>query len=227
MVYILHIETSGAVCSVCLSANGEIVHEKENATANAHAATLTILIEELLREQNIAPVQLSAIAVSIGPGSYTGLRIGVSASKGLCYALQIPLITISTLQTIARSAIAQLEEKAALYLATIDARRDEVYMAVFDASAKEILPATPRIVDEELVQALTQYKSLAICGNGAFKFDALLNKPSTWMVVKTVETHARYMVQTSFAKFLANDFSDIAYTEPLYLKEFVGTKSKA
>jgi tRNA threonylcarbamoyladenosine biosynthesis protein TsaB len=225
LIYILHIETSGAVCSVCLSANGEAIAEKENATVNAHAKMLTLLVEDLMTEKQLSLTELNAVAVSIGPGSYTGLRIGVSAAKGFCYALNIPLIAVSTLQSIARCALSQTKNENSNYLTTIDARRNEVYMAVFDHSAIDISPVVPRIVDADLIHSLNNYKSLTICGNGAFKFKDWLTENKSWRIVENTETHARYMVQTSYSKFLASDFSDVAYTEPLYLKEFTGAKA--
>lgn len=226
MIYILHIETSGAVCSVCLSADGKAIAEKENATTNAHARTLTLLIESLLSEQNLLFNQINAVAVSIGPGSYTGLRIGLSAAKGLCYALDIPLIAVSTLQSIAHNAYGQTQDAESNYLATIDARRDEVYMAIFDKFGNVLSPVVPSIVDETLVHSLSHYSSLMICGNGAFKFKDLVSNNLNWHLLETAETHAKHMAQIAYTKFLSNDFADVAYIEPLYLKEFTGAKTK-
>jgi len=226
LIYLLHIETSGAVCSVCLSADGKLLDERQSASPNLHAKMLTLLIEELMAANRIAFTQLRAVAVSIGPGSYTGLRIGLSAAKGLCYALSIPLITVSTLAGIVRSALAHDTHPGAPILATIDARRDEVYMGVYDSNVQEIQPVAPKIVNEELIESLEKYPELIICGNGAFKFNPWLQKHKSWRVIDNAETHARHSVLSAYAKFANQDFADVAYTEPLYLKEFVGATPK-
>ena len=218
MAYILNLETSTKNCSVALAQNGKTVLCKEIAEQGfSHAEKLHVFIEEILNGANVKVNQLEAIAVSKGPGSYTGLRIGVSAAKGLCYALQIPLISIDTMQVLAKKAVVD-----GLIVPMIDARRMEVYSAIFDKNHNKIKEVEAEILTENSYQDFDQ--TIYFVGDCQEKCQTVLIKDNFKFLPEIVFPSANEMSQLSYEKFQNNDFEDVAYFEPFYLKDFMLTK---
>jgi tRNA threonylcarbamoyladenosine biosynthesis protein TsaB len=220
--FILNIDTAVQTASVCLAEKDHSLGFKFNPTQRDHAAWVHLAIKEILSESGIGINEVDAVAISAGPGSYTGLRVGMSAAKGLCYALKIPLITIGTLQLMAATA---QPEPGILLCPMIDARRMEVFTAIFDASLKELRPATNLILDQHSFQDLLDTNKIVFFGNGSIKFQSLINHPNA--VFKTIEATAENMIGLSCEKFIHGDFSDVAYTEPLYGKEFYTNNTRS
>ena len=219
MSYILNIESSTTNCSVSLANNGELISIRElNEKNYSHSTKLHSFIEEVLKNSNITVNKLSAIAVSSGPGSYTGLRIGVSAAKGLCYALQIPLISVPTLQVLARQLNIQRED---LIIPVMDARRDEVYSAVYNSEYELVRNIFPEIIDSESFIELAKENKLYFIGNGQEKCERLIRKNSN-LIFSNYDTFpsSKEMVLISYEKFKKLKFEDVAYFEPDYLKKF-------
>lgn len=226
MSYILNIETSGTRCSVCISHNEEVMAFREIDNGYTHAENLHLFIEEVLNLADVQSHQISAVAVSKGPGSYTGLRIGVSAAKGLAYSLNIPLIGIDTLHIMALSAKAKNPD-ASFYCPMIDARRMEVYTAVFDRELKVKLPVEPLILDENSVSKFLDYPKMAFFGDGMPKAKDLLSKIPKHSFIEDIQAGALVMPLISYKKFRAKQFEDHAYFEPFYLKDFMILHKKA
>jgi tRNA threonylcarbamoyladenosine biosynthesis protein TsaB len=226
MTQILCIETSAETCSVALSEDGKCTQHKESTEPRSHAKVLTVLIKELLAEASTEINNLAAVAVSMGPGSYTGLRIGVSAAKGICYAANIPFISIPTLSIITAQYLDQTSIGSdALIVPMMDARRMEIYYAYYDHQLSELKPATPLVVDEAEFQDLKSKKNIHFIGSGAEKCEPLYNKFG-FTFDCSVAGHAKNMAQIAFNKYATSDFSDTAYVEPNYLKPFLTTVSK-
>jgi len=218
MAYILNLETSTKNCSVSLAKNGETILCKEIAEQGySHAEKLHVFIEEIVNEANLNFSEIKAVAVSKGPGSYTGLRIGVSAAKGLCYALQIPLISIDTMQVLAKKA-----NFDGLIVPMIDARRMEVYSAIFDKNHNKIKEVEAEILTENSYQDFDQ--TIYFVGDCQEKCKTVLVKDNFKFLPEIVFPSANEMSQLSFEKFQNNDFEDVAYFEPFYLKDFMLTK---
>ena len=213
--WILNIDTAVQTASICLAKNEESIAVKINSSQNDHAAWLQPAIVAMLQEHNVSIKSLTAIAVSAGPGSYTGLRVGMATAKGLCYALQIPLIMISTLKMMAVSA---LKENANFFCPMIDARRMEVFTAVFDRSLNEIEAPRNQILNESSFQNLLDRGQVVFFGNGSNKFEKLLAHPNAFF--KKIETTAVQMIGLASEKFNKNEFANLAYSEPFYGKEF-------
>lgn len=219
MTYILNIETATKNCSVSLAKNGETILCKEIAEQGySHAEKLHVFIEEILIESSIRATDLKAIAVSKGPGSYTGLRIGVSTAKGLCYALEIPLISVDTLQVMAK----QVSVENGLIIPMIDARRMEVYSAVFDTKHNKIMEVQAEVLTAESYSEMTE--DLYIIGDCQEKCKTVLTKDHFNFLPLVVFPSANEMSGLSYDKFLKNDFEDVAYFEPFYLKDFLFSK---
>ena len=220
MNYILNIESSTTNCSISLALDGNLVALKEsNDDKYSHSTKLHSFINEVLKKSNISVKELVAIAVSKGPGSYTGLRIGVAAAKGLCYSLDIPLISISTLHILSKQI--QVNEQG-LILPVMDARRDEVYCAVYDSSYNLIKKAVPKIINQESFSELSYKSKLYFIGNGQEKCKRLIEN-NTNLIFSNNNTFpsAREMTQLSYQKFKDLNFNDVAYFEPDYLKDFI------
>ena len=216
MALILNIETATKNCSVALSKAGKTIAIREIAEQNfSHAEKLHVFIEELFAESHLKLQDLSAIAVSQGPGSYTGLRIGVSAAKGLCYALSIPLIAVDTLEILAR----KINISNGTILPMIDARRLEVYSAFFDSNYAKIRETKAEIIDENSFQEETEI--LHLIGDGAMKFKEILTGEKFKYYPEMQFPSATEMSLISFQKFQNKQFEDVAYFEPFYLKDFV------
>lgn len=221
MIYILNIETATRNCSVSLAKNGETILCREIAEQGySHAEKLHVFIEEILKETEVSARDLKAIAVSKGPGSYTGLRIGVSAAKGLCYALEIPLISIDTLQVLAK----KVAIENGLIIPMIDARRMEVYSAVFDVNHKKIIEVQAEILTEDSHAKMTE--PVYFVGDCQEKCKTVLVKDNFHFLPEIVFPSANEMSSLSYEKFTKNDFEDVAYFEPFYLKDFLIAKTK-
>jgi len=213
--FILNIDTAVQSASVCLAENEKVIALAVNPSQKDQAAWLHIAVRNILAKQNFTVHQLSAIAISAGPGSYTGLRVGMATAKGLCYALNIPLITINTLQMMAMAA---MNCEAHLLCPMIDARRMEVFTAVFDQDGKEIMPPRNMILDEDSFKDLTDKHKLCFFGNGSVKFQTITRSANA--IFANVEANASHMTTLSFQKFDAGFFADIAYVVPNYGKDF-------
>ena len=221
MTTILHIETATKVCSVALSVDGELKQLQElKDDGYAHGEQLTILIQQVLDLQGITSGMLSAVSVSAGPGSYTGLRIGVSTAKGLCYALGIPLIAVNTLKSMA--AIGKMKYPDLNLCPMIDARRMEVYATFFDRSLNVVRETSADIVDENSYLDLLNKQKIAFFGNGASKCRSVITHPNA-RFIEEIHPLASGMVPLAEAAFRDRRFEDAAYFEPFYLKEFVAT----
>ncbi|AXO80338.1 tRNA (adenosine(37)-N6)-threonylcarbamoyltransferase complex dimerization subunit type 1 TsaB [Olleya aquimaris] len=222
MAYILNIETSTTNCSVSLSKQGETLVLKEDyGNGYSHAEKLHVYIEEALKEAKINSEQLQAIAVSKGPGSYTGLRIGVSAAKGLAYALNIPLISVSTLQALAK----QVEADSGLIVPMLDARRLEVYSAIFDINNRLLRKIEAQILDENSFEEQLNIGKVFFIGDGVAKTKTLLSHANAIFIENKLPS-AEQMSALSFDKYKKSDIEDVAYFEPYYLKDFVALKPK-
>lgn len=221
MALILNIETATTNCSVSLSRNGETIVLKEDNSKNySHAENLHVFINAVLKEANITSRDLKAIAISKGPGSYTGLRIGVSAAKGLCFALDIPLISVPTLENLAH----QVETTNGIIISMLDARRLEVYTATFDCNYNEISQTEAKILDANAFEEQLNQGSVYFVGNGVEKTKTLINHLNAIFVEDKLPS-ADQMSLLAFNKFKQDDFEDVAYFEPYYLKDFVALKS--
>lgn len=219
MGVILNLETSSTNCSVCLAKDGVILAMKElNSESYSHAEKLHVFIEEVIEEGTLKMQDLEAIAVSKGPGSYTGLRIGVSAAKGLCYALGIPLVSISTLKSMA-SQLKGVNDDVTI-IPVLDARRMEVYSAVFDNQLNQVRETKAEIIDEQSFEAYIGSTSVHFLGSGAEKIKGIFNSENLTFHLDVVPS-AKEMALISFDKFKNKDFEDVAYFEPYYLKDFV------
>ena len=222
MATILNLETATTNCSVSIARDGKTIALLEENSANySHAEKLHLFIEQCLLEANIETADLDAVAVSKGPGSYTGLRIGVSAAKGLCYALDIPLISIGTLSIMAHS----ISADKGYIIPLIDARRMEVYAAVFDHEHKEVKTTWAEIVDENSFADYISDKPIYLIGNGAEKCKDVLTYE--WINFDlAILPSADTMSALSYKMFVEKQFEDTAYFEPFYLKDFIVTKPK-
>ena len=219
MAIILNLETATKNCSVTIAKEGKTIACKEIAEQNfSHAEKLHVFIEELLAENNLKFSDLNAIAVSQGPGSYTGLRIGVSSAKGFCYALNIPLIAIDTLQLLAK----QIQIKEGVIVSMIDARRMEVFTAFYDKNHIQIRSTQAEIIDESSYQEISEI--IHLVGDGIEKFKNTLTDEKFIFHSDAVFPSAKEMSELSYDKFKIKDFVDVAYFEPYYLKDFVLTK---
>jgi len=212
---ILNIDTAVQTSSICIAENDRPLGEKINPSPKDSAAWLHVAINELLNEKNLIPAQLDAIAVSEGPGSYTGLRVGMAAAKGLCYALKKPLVTVNTLRIMASAARNQHQ---GLLCPMIDARRMEVFTAMFDQQLNFISPPVNLVLNENSFHDLLQDNRILFFGNGSSKFQAITKHFNA--LFGNVEAHASSMAGLSYKKFLLRDFADLAYSQPFYGKDF-------
>jgi len=229
MALILNIETSADVCSVALGQDNIILDLLESQEIRDHARVLTLLIDDILKKNHLNIGSLDAVAVSKGPGSYTGLRIGVSTAKGLAYGLDIPLLAVSTLQALAngvlRAGIAGLSDKEQSGMwscPVIDARRMEVYRAFFDNTGKQVTEVTTEVVDRHSFRDILEKRKILFFGTGVGKCRQVLKHKNAFFLER-IYPKADYMVPLSQELFLRNAFEDVAYFEPFYLKEFVAT----
>lgn len=225
MACILCIETATPSCSVALAKDGEVLFEKVSSEQMSHSAVLAVYIEEalsILKEKNLS---LDAVAVSSGPGSYTGLRIGTSTAKGLCFGFDIPLISLSTLSVLTAGAIRITQGEKAFYCPMIDARRMEVYAAVYDEAMNELSETEAVIVDESSFASFLEQGKVYFFGNGAPKTASILTSANA-QYIDYPSPIAAEMVAMAEKAYANSDFVDKAYFEPFYLKEFVATIAK-
>lgn len=233
MGLILNIETATTVCSVSIAKDGELLAVKEQNGDYSHSENLTLFIQDVCWQSKIKLSDIEAVAVSKGPGSYTGLRIGVSTAKGLCYSLNKPLIAINTLQHLALSvsekyrSYPQNYENSAdtLFCPMLDARRMEVYCAVYDIFNKEIIPTAAEIINEQSFTDLLRSAQLVFFGDGAAKCKDILSANTNALFVDDVIPSSTNMIPLSESAFSNNKFENVAYFEPLYLKDFMVGKS--
>lgn len=228
MANILNIETSTDVCSVALTSEGQVLDHRENYDGQTHATLLSQYVQEMLQYARTRDITLDAIAVSIGPGSYTGLRIGLSEAKGLAFGLNVPLIGVNTLQLLVVSTMFNhfIDEEKVLYVPMIDARRMEVYTAAYNAALEPVLEPQAMILDEQsLVDLNQQGYTLVLMGNGSDKAQQVLTRDGVRFVagIKPVAVDMMALAEKSFRD---QRFIDVAYSTPLYLKEFQATKPK-
>ena len=217
MGYILNIETSTKNCSVSLALSGKLTAMKELNSGNySHAEVLHVFIDELCKENNVDSNNLDAVAVSQGPGSYTGLRIGVSTAKGLCFAFGIPLIAIDTLEALARA----IAVDDGCIVPMIDARRLEVYTAVFDKNGTRRSETEAKIISEDSFIDYLKQENLHFLGDGAEKCKTIINHPNATFWDGYFPS-AKEMAVLSFEKYQNKEFEDVAYFEPFYLKDFI------
>jgi tRNA threonylcarbamoyladenosine biosynthesis protein TsaB len=228
---ILSIETATLVCSVALSRNGQLLTVKETSVKNAHSSVLTFFIEEVCRMSGIAFPEIDAVAVSEGPGSYTGLRIGVAAAKGLCYAIEKPLIAIPTLQALASGmkksiSLTGNNQSDQLFCPMIDARRMEVFLAVYNNELEEVVDLRAEIIDGNSFADLLKDHTFYFAGDGAAKCKSLFEGKQNVQFLDDFHVSAKYIFPLAEAKFRSAGFENLAYFEPRYLKEFVAGKPK-
>lgn len=223
MSLILNIESATEICSVSIAREGKLIALKETTESQQHAKLLTVFIDEIFKENGIPMKELDAVAVSKGPGSYTGLRIGVSAAKGIAYAGNIPLIAISTLQALALGVSQQQEfEKGTWFCPMIDARRMEVYTAFYDVDNQIKKDISADIIDESSYQDILKDRKVVFFGNGAKKCQESIQSPNA-QFINNIACSAKQMVELSYNAFKSKDFVDVAYFEPFYLKDFIAT----
>lgn len=228
MANILNIETSTEVCSVALTAQGQVLDHRENYDGQTHATLLSRYISEMLDYARSRDMKLDAIAVSIGPGSYTGLRIGLSEAKGLAFGLNVPLIGVNTLQLLTVSAMFNhfIDEEKLLYVPMIDARRMEVYTAVYNPALDAVVEPQAMILEESsFADLLDQGFTLVAMGNGSDKARQVLRREQM-RFVEAVKPVAVDMMALAEKAYRERQFIDVAYSTPLYLKEFQATKPK-
>ena len=230
MSLILCIETGTDICSVGIARDGELISLRESDEGRDHAKRVGVFVDELLRETGVQPDELDAVAVGMGPGSYTGLRIGVSFAKGLCYGLNIPLIAVGSLDALAEVAIEDNEAgildvknwDEAVLCPMVDARRMEVYTRLFDTTGKALSEVSAEVVTEQTFADVRRDKQLIIFGNGAAKCCEVM--PDAKYIAITPS--ARGLARLAQQRLTAGQIEDIAYFEPFYLKDFIVIPSK-
>lgn len=221
---ILLLETATNVCSVVLQRDGKIVAQRRNTEPMAHSTRLAVYIQEVMEEAGIAMTELSAVCVSSGPGSYTGLRIGVSAAKGLCYALEIPLLSVPTLLSMAAQYYQQHPDYKGLVCPMIDARRMECYTAIVNPQLEIVKETSADIIEEHIYDSWLATQEMVFIGDGAAKTQPILGIHPNAKYDDQFEFSAEGMVRLSQQQLQAGRVEDVAYFEPFYLKDFVAKK---
>ena len=220
MIYILQIETSTTNCSVAISRDGKTIAVKEISNGYSHAENLHVFMKEILENNNLEITDLNAIAVSKGPGSYTGLRIGVSAAKGLCFALEVPLIALETLEVLAQ----QVDIETGYIVPMIDARRLEAYTKVYDSNYKAVREIQAEILDETSFSEYLEKSVVVFVGNKTEKTKEIIQHVNAQFI--DAVPSAKEMSVLAYNKYKKNDIEDVAYFEPYYLKDFLVTPAK-
>ncbi len=218
MSLILNIDTALDTASVCLSKDDEQLHMAVNENQKDHAMWLHAAIADILQKAEHTVNELHAVAVSIGPGSYTGLRVGLASAKGLCYALNIPLIVVSTLKMIAFAAKNDGVIHENMLCPMIDARRMEVFTATYDINLVEIRAEAAMIIDENSFSAMLESNRILFCGNGSKKLQKIVTSSNA--LFNDTIANASHLAQLSYYYFRNKQFANLAYTEPSYIKEF-------
>jgi tRNA threonylcarbamoyladenosine biosynthesis protein TsaB len=231
MALILHIDTATDYAGVCLSNAGELIAKEEDENQKNHASFLQKAIQSVIQKSNHTLASIDAVAVTGGPGSYTGIRVGLSSAKGICFALNKPLIILNTLQVIAASALETIKENNLLsddnfiIYPMIDARRMEVFGGMYNQNLLAIGLSSALIIDDSFFANINNSESIIFCGNGSFKINKGQLK-SKQQVIHSQHT-VNHMIALSDKAFLNQDFADLAYAEPIYVKEFYNTQQKA
>ena len=224
MPYILNIHTATETAIINLVKNGEVLGTVSNDHAKQHATILHTAIRQLLKTNDLDIKELNAVGVSLGPGSYTGMRVGLASAKGLCYALSIPLITFNSLELMALSAIRFANDDAALYCPMIDARRLEVFTAIYTCTLQEMLPPTAMILDEDSYAEFLVFDKIYFSGSGIEKFQGLNKSSNSIFINETIDTKS--LAEISWKKYLKNDIENLPYSQPLYIKDFYTISKK-
>ena len=226
MSCILSIETSTDVCSVAMSENGQCIFKEEDHSGPNHAVSLGVFVDEALSFTDNHAIPLGAVAVSQGPGSYTGLRIGVSMAKGICYGRDVPLLAVPTLEVMAVPVLLNYEiEENALLCPMIDARRMEVYSAIYDRALKPLRDTRADVVDGDTYREFLDNHPVYFFGNGAAKCMETINHPNAHLI-EGIEPLAKYMFPLAERKWVQKEYEDVAYFVPFYLKDFVAKMPK-
>ncbi|MEO8109879.1 MAG: tRNA (adenosine(37)-N6)-threonylcarbamoyltransferase complex dimerization subunit type 1 TsaB [Ginsengibacter sp.] len=218
MPYILNIHTSTETAIINLARDGHTLHTIINDDTKQHAAFLHSAVNELLEKEDITVRKLDAIGITSGPGSYTGIRVGLSAAKGFCYALNIPLIAFNTLEVMALSAASSAEDEEAFYCPMIDARRMEVYTALYSFDSQEIEPLTAKILDENSFKKYEDLCKIIFSGSGSKKFRDLTKSANFFFSETGISSKS--LTLSSWQKFQKHEFEDVASVKPLYIKDF-------
>lgn len=235
MTKIISIETSTEVCSVALGVDGRVVSLRESQGGRNHASELGVFVDEVLRLNDLEVGDLDAVALSAGPGSYTGLRIGTALAKGLCYGSGLPLVAIGSLEALVRSADRDYQAgllmvddpSSALLIPMIDARRMEVYTQVYDMQLRALTEVRAEIIDQDsFKQYASQGREMILLGDGATKCYDTLHQVNPRVKVAKIYGSAAGMVSLAQDKFISGDFVDLAYWEPTYLKDFMITTTR-
>ena len=225
MERIILIETSTSLCSVALAEDGVITAYKESSAPKAHASLTAVFIDEILKEKSLTMSDCKAVCVSMGPGSYTGLRVGVSTAKGLCFGSGLPLIAVGTLDTlVAQAQVSGQIGNARYVVPMVDARRMEVYTATFTPEGKQITDTAPMIIDENSFAEQLAEGEVLFIGDGAGKCADMIKHPNAKFIQCNPQASA--MLSPAQTAYKEKRFEDVAYFEPFYLKEFVATVSK-
>lgn len=228
MATILNIDTATDVASACISIGTEVLALRQNSNQREHGSFINVAIKEILEESRINFNHVDAIAVTIGPGSYTGLRVGLATAKGFCYALNKPLITLSTLKVMTLAALEFVGknrfENIDLFCPMIDARRMEVFTALYDHQLHEVMPEQAMLLDEASFEDYLKEKNILFFGNGCSKFTTLETLHKLHAIF--VQHNASHLVVLAQQAFTSNIFANLAYTEPHYLKEFYTLSKK-
>ena len=226
MSCILHIETSTKVCSVAVTEDGAVLFEKVDKSGPSHAVQLGVFVDEAISYIDNHGIPFDAVAVSQGPGSYTGLRIGVSEAKGLCFGLKVPLISVPTLELLACTTMFRnYFEEDVLYCPMIDARRMDVYSSVYDNALNDVVPVGAYVIDEHTFSDLLDNRRIVFSGNGSTKCKDVI-KHRNAIFVEGIVPLATDMLALAERAFRNGQFEDVAYFEPFYLKEFIATTPK-
>lgn len=221
---ILCIETATKNCSVALFKGEELLAIKELGGAYSHAENLTVFISEIFKASNLSFQQVDAIAVSKGPGSYTGLRIGVSTAKGLAFALQKPIIGVDTLYAMTSLAAQDYHDADICFCPMIDARRMEVYCAIYDKDLSQLKPISAEIISEDVFDKVVGKRKMILFGDGAMKCKEIFINKDNYIFTEKEYISSKGLINAAIKKWKNNDFEDVAYFEPFYLKDFVSTK---
>ena len=219
MITLLNIETSTTTCSASISVNGELIDEKIILSDKyVHGEQLHILIEGLLKKNDISFKNLDGVGIASGPGSFTGLRIGVSTAKGIAFAVNKPLISVNTVEVMMENYEMTNKGSNSIYFPMIDARRDEVYTAGYNTKKEIVYPLDAKIIDQSFLDSLSEFEHIYFIGKGAEKF---MGKTLKDPLIHPVELNfSRGMTKMTYTKFKSRDFEDVAYFVPLYLKDF-------
>ena len=226
MATILHIETSTDVCSVAVSEDGQVIFDQEDYSGPNHAERLGTMVDEALSFTDNHAIPFDAVAVSCGPGSYTGLRIGVSMAKGVCYGRNLKLIAVPTLELLCVPVLLrEIPEENALLCPMLDARRMEVYAGIYNRALKPVRPIQADIVDGDTYKAYLDEHPVYFFGNGALKCQDAIRHPNAHFI-ENINPIAKWMQPLAEKRFLNEQFEDVAYFVPFYLKDFVAKKPK-